>query len=208
VDGVRATYDRIAPHFAETRSRPWPAVEEFLETAAGGLGIDVGCGNGRHAATLAARVDRALGVDLSHRLLVEAADPVATAGAAAPSGVFRGEPRSTPVPAGSVGVALHVATLHHLPDRSARVDGLDELARTLAPGGRGLVSAWSVTHDRFDREAGFDGWIDWTLPDGTTVPRFYHVYDPDGFAADLGTSDLDVERTFTEAGNCYGVVSS
>ncbi|MFC6728796.1 SAM-dependent methyltransferase, partial [Natronoarchaeum mannanilyticum] len=83
---------------------------------------------------------------------------------------------------------------------------LDELARALAPEGRALVSAWSTAHDRFDRSEGFDTTVDWTLPGGETVPRFYHVYDPDEFRADLSASDLAVEDAFLSSGNCYAVV--
>jgi trans-aconitate methyltransferase len=59
---VRDTYDDIAAHFASTREYPWPEVEAFLADAPPGrLGVDVGCGNGRHAEPMAGRVDRVLG---------------------------------------------------------------------------------------------------------------------------------------------------
>jgi SAM-dependent methyltransferase len=105
-----------------------------------------------------------------------------------------------------VDLAVYVATLHHLRPRAARVASLDELARVLAPGGRALVSAWSTVHDRFDAEAGFDTEVDWTLPGGETVPRYYHIYDPDQFTADLATSDCRVVESFVSSGNCYAVV--
>jgi hypothetical protein len=78
----------------------------------------------------------------------------------------------------------------------------------LTAGGGALVGVWSTTHDRFDAESGFDTTVDWTLPDGETVPRYYHVYDPDEFARDLAESALVVEQTFVASGNCYGVVTA
>jgi hypothetical protein len=80
----------------------------------------------------------------------------------------------------------------------------------LADGGAALVSAWSTAHDRFDApvdaETGFDREIDWTLPGGETVPRFYHVYAPAEFDADLAASDLAVLDSRLSSGNCYAVV--
>lgn len=201
--GVREVYDRIAEHFAATRAYPWPEVEEFLEGREGAVGLDVGCGNGRHAELLAARVERAVGVDASRGLLGEARERARDRGFAL--ALLQGDAAALPVRSGTVDLALYVATVHHLPDRAARIESLNELARVLAPDAAGLVSAWSTTHDRFDRETGFDTTVPWTLPDGTQVGRFYHIYDPEEFRADLAASDLAAEP-FLASGNCYAVV--
>jgi SAM-dependent methyltransferase len=197
---VRATYDRIAESFARTRDRPWPAVAAFLDGRVAGVAADVGCGNGRHLEVLADRADRAVGVDLSGRLLALARERVPGADC------LQASADRLPLASASVDLGVYVAAVHHLPTRERRVASLDELARVLAPGGRALVSAWSTTHDRFDPEEGFDTTVDWTLPDGETVPRFYHVYDPEEFRRDVRTSDCVLHRAFTERGNCYGVV--
>ncbi|PSQ15390.1 SAM-dependent methyltransferase [Halobacteriales archaeon QS_8_69_26] len=206
---VRETYDRIAEHFAKTRHSPWPEVREFVDASPDGtVGLDVGCGNGRHAAVLAERVGRVLCVDVSRPLLAVAGDRLAD-GEAADAARFdriQADAATLPVRDDRVDLAAYVATVHHLPDRSRRVASLDELGRVLAPGGRALVSAWATTHDRFDREEGFDTTVDWTLPDGQTVDRFYHVYDPDEFAADLAASDLRVRESWVSSGNCYAEV--
>jgi SAM-dependent methyltransferase len=205
---VREVYDRIAAHFSKTRVSPWPEIEAFLDrTPPGGRGLDVGCGNGRHLEPLAGVTDRAVGVDASRGLLFEAREAVADTGAE----LVQGDAARLPLASGTVDVALYVATVHHLPDRETRRRSLDELARVLAPGGRGLVSAWSTAHDRFgdadgDQERGFDTTVDWTLPGGETVPRFYHIYAPAEFRADLAASALDVDRTAVSSGNCFGWV--
>jgi len=69
------------------------------------------------------------------------------------------------------------------------------------------VSAWSTAHDRFDREAGFDTTVDWTLPDGEVVPRYYHIYSSAEFERDLAESDLDPVEVDISSGNCYAVVA-
>lgn len=200
---VREAYDRIAEHFAATREYPWPEVEEFLDGRSGAVGLAVGCGNGRHAEPLAACVDRAIGVDVSRHLLAVARARATERGFAL--GLLMGDAAALPVRSDAVDLGLYVATLHHLPTRQARIDSLDELARVLTPDGVALVSAWSTEHDRFDPSEGFDTTLDWTLPNGTTVPRFYHIYDPDEFAADLDASALTAEQ-FLSSGNCYAVV--
>jgi ubiquinone/menaquinone biosynthesis C-methylase UbiE len=209
---VASTYDHIAAHFSETRRNPWPEVESFLEGRGGRLGLDVGCGNGRHAVPMATRVDRVVGVDASVELLGLARERLSRAGAADAFDPVLGDAARLPVRSGAVDLAVYVATLHHLPSRSLRRRSLSELGRVLAPGGAALVSAWSTTHDRFDADpddpVGFDTTVDWTLPGGETVPRYYHIYAPEEFDADLAASALAVERSFRSSGNCYAVVST
>jgi len=204
---VAATYDRIADHFAETRHHPWPEVREFLADRSATVGIDVGAGNGRHAELVAERARRVLAVDVSRGLLGTARERAAEREYAASLAPIAGDAGTLPVATDAVGLAVYVATLHHLPTRETRVASLSELARVLEPGGRGLVSAWSTAHDRFDRETGFDTTVDWTLPGGETVPRFYHVYDPAEFREDLRRSGLTVVSTRVSSGNCYAVVA-
>lgn len=204
--GVRETYDRIATHFARTRAYPWDDVTAFLETVEGRLGLDVGCGNGRHVEPLAERTDRVLGVDASRELLREARERAVDRGYTDALSLLQGDAARLPLEGDTIDVALSIATIHHLPDRDVRIESLEELARALVPGGRALVSAWSVTHDRFDRTTGFDTTIDWTLPGGETVPRYYHIYDLGEFDRDLGASALRVDRTYLSHGNCFGEV--
>jgi len=211
MDDVRAAYDRIAAHFAATRQHPWPEVESFCERVAdagvdhgGAVGLDVGCANGRHVAPLALAADRVLGVDASAPLCRLARERAADRDL--PLAVVQGDAAALPVADDAVDVAAYVATLHHLRPRERRVASLDELARVLAPGGRAVVSAWSVAHDRFDADAAHDRTVDWTLPDGETVPRFYHVYDDAEFRADLDASALAVEDVYLSSGNHYAEV--
>ena len=202
----QSTYDRIASHFSKTREYAWPEVESFLEGRSGTVALDVGCGNGRHTEALAARADRAVGVDLSRGLLDEAVARARDRGFADAAAFVHGDAAALPVRDDAVDLAVYVATLHHLPSRDARVESLNELARVLAPDGVALVSAWSTAHDRFDRDEGFDTTVDWTLPGGETVPRYYHIYSPAEFESDLAASDLETRRSVVSSGNCYAEV--
>jgi len=201
---VQETYDRIADHFAETRAHAWPEVESFLDGRSGRVGLDVGCGNGRHAQLLATRCDRAVGVDLSRAMLATARERAAVKGYAIALG--QASANSLPISARSVDLGIYVATLPHLPTREARLASLDELARALTADGRALVSAWSTEHDRFDETEGFDTTVTWTLPGGEVVDRFYHIYDPAEFERDIADSGLELVSVEVSSGNCYAVV--
>ena len=174
-----------------------------------GVGLDLGCGNGRHTAPLSATLDRVIGLDVSAALLRTARSRAQERESGTdPPHLVQADAASLPVGADTVDVAVYVATLHHLRPRSGRVRSLSELSRVLAPGGRALVAAWSTAHDRFDAESGFDTTVPWTLPGGESVPRFYHIYDPAEFAADIRASGLDPVATTESSGNCYAVVTS
>ncbi|EMA29657.1 class I SAM-dependent methyltransferase [Haloarcula japonica] len=203
---VRRTYEDIGDHFSKTREYAWPEVESFVDDAGGvETALDVGCGNGRHAELLAEVADSVVGLDASRALLQAATDRVGDSVT-----LLQGDATRLPLTAASVDVAVYVATLHHLPSQAARRASLDELARVLAPGARALVSAWSTVHDRFDADSdsdvGFDTTVDWTLPGGETVPRFYHIYTPAEFERDVADSDLRLVSLELSSGNCYGVV--
>jgi tRNA (uracil-5-)-methyltransferase TRM9 len=207
---VRETYDRIATHFAKTREYAWPEVEAFVhewgETVGGTRALDVGCANGRHSEVLSDHGFEVTGVDVSRGLLEEGRSRSEDGGFAGRVEWAQADAATLPLRSESVDLALYVATLHHLTPREARVASLSELGRVLAPGARGLVSAWSTEHDRFDESESFDTTVDWTLPGGERVARYYHIYDPAEFEADLTRSELSVVESEVSSGNCYAVV--
>ncbi len=206
---VREVYDDIADHFAQTREYPWPEVEEFLDDIDGTRGLDVGCGNGRHLEAMADCVDHVIGVDVSRQLLGTATERMAERGWS--GALLQSDAAALPIQSGTIDAAVYVATLHHLPTTEQRRASLTDLARVLTEEGRALVSAWSTAHDRFDASAdaeeGFDTTVDWTLPSGETVPRYYHIYAPAEFEDDLAASALTVESVRVSSGNCYAEVS-
>lgn len=203
IPAVGRTFDTIAEDFDRTRTAPWPAVEGFVsDDRTGRLALDIGCGNGRHSSVLLEQFTEVVGLDLSRQLLRLANDRIASDRLT----LIQASSTAIPVRAESVDAALYIAAIHHLPNRQSRVRSLDELARVLNQGASALVSGWSIYDDRFDFDTATDTTVDWTLPSGDTVPRFYHLYDADDFAGELAASDLTVDRRWVEAGNCYAIV--
>ncbi|MDQ2052005.1 class I SAM-dependent methyltransferase [Natronolimnohabitans sp. A-GB9] len=210
---VRDTYDRIASHFASTREYAWPEVEAFVETITDEfeaddtdrVGLDLGCGNCRHAELLAPHCEPVVGLDASRGLLETGRERAADR--EFDVALCQGDAAALPLATDGVDLAVYVATLHHLPTPQARRHSLDELARVLAPDGRALVSAWSTAHDRFEATEGFDTTLEWTLPGGETVDRFYHIYSPAEFEAALEASALELLEWELSSGNCYATVA-
>lgn len=201
---VRRTYDRIGSHFAKTRPSPWEEVDRFLSGRTGDIGLDIGVGNGRHAERLAAHVRAVIGVDVSVSLLDAARARAAEKGFDLQ--LCLANAAALPIGDQTVDLAVYIATLHHLAPRDRRIESLNELARVLGTDGQALVSVWSVSHEQFDRERGFDTGVDWTLPDGTVVERYYHIYDRNEFRADLDRSRLRSIESFESRGNCFAIV--
>ena len=208
---VQAVYDRIADHFASTRAYAWPEVESFVTAVADhdGLGraLDLGCGNGRHTELLAEHDADAIGVDVSRGLLSAAATRQREHGFAA--ALVQGDAATLPFADATVDQIVYVATLHHLRPEATRRQSLAALGRLLRPGGLALVSAWSTAHDRFDAETSFDTTVEWTLPGGETVDRYYHIYDPDAFRAALNAVEvIEPLVVAVSSGNCYAIVTT
>ncbi|AGB15387.1 methylase involved in ubiquinone/menaquinone biosynthesis [Halovivax ruber XH-70] len=213
---VRDTYERIGRHFATTREYAWPEVEDFVARVTADRsfdrGLDLGCGNCRHAEVLADHVEHVVGLDASRALLDTGRDRAAERDFEAPLALIQGDAANLPLRDDSVDLAVYVATLHHLPTEADRRHSLDELGRVLTPDGRALVSAWSTAHDRFDDateadQTGFDRTVEWTLPGGEPVDRFYHIYAPDEFERDLEASALELLEWEVSSGNCYATVA-
>ncbi|ESS09005.1 MAG: methylase involved in ubiquinone/menaquinone biosynthesis [uncultured archaeon A07HN63] len=207
---VQAVYDRIADHFAKTREYAWPEVEAFVDDEVDRRGLDraldIGCGNARHAELLAEQGAAVVGVDVSRELLGAAQKRRQERGFAAD--FVHGDAAGLPFAANSFSQVVYVATLHHLRPAATRQRSLAAVGRVLEPGGRALVSAWSTAHDRFDRDSAFETEIEWTLPGGETVDRYYYIYDPDTFRDTLAAvPEIDCLSMRVSSGNCYAVVA-
>jgi len=208
---VQAVYDHIADHFASTRAYAWPEVESFVTAIADNEGLDraldIGCANGRHTELLAEYGADAIGVDVSRGLLSAAATRQHDHGFAAD--LVQGDAAHLPFADDTFSAVVYVATLHHLRPESTRRESLAELGRVLGSGGLALISAWSTTHDRFDAETAIDTTVEWTLPGGETVDRYYHIYDLNAFRAALNAVDTIKPLVVTvSSGNCYAIVTT
>jgi ubiquinone/menaquinone biosynthesis C-methylase UbiE len=128
---IAADYDTTPNVIVDTEHA---AVRGLLERLPPGRALDAACGTGRHAAWLAGRGHRVLGVDQSAAMLSVAAGKLAA------------EPRVTlalgdlerlPLAAGAVDLTVCALALAHLVDPTAAIV---ELGRVTRPGGRVVLS--------------------------------------------------------------------
>ena len=216
---VRATYERIAEPFAASRAEPWPEVLTFATSLPGAARIvDVGCGNGRHARTLAAEGHPVVAVDFARNLLL--------IGRRGSRGRIwgrhiewvQGEATTLPLRSACMDAALCVAVLNHLPSRDERVRALREIRRVLVAGGRAFISVWAMDQPRFRKavearqglpaEVRGDVEVPWTMPDGVVIPRYYHLFQEGELEQLIIESGLHGERFFRGPGNLFAEASS
>jgi SAM-dependent methyltransferase len=150
----REFYERFGADFSATRQRLQPGVTRVLETLTGDESIlDLGCGNGELARTLARRGHRGpyLGLDFSLPLLRDADSPLEEF--SAEFLVFDLTKLSVISFQSSVigygrlntehwSLITCFATLHHIPSKELRLDILKTVRGLLAPGGRFILSNW------------------------------------------------------------------
>ncbi len=211
---VRATYETIAESFASTRRTPWSEVVSFLDSLPAHADVlDVGCGNGRHLATLAARQHRVVGLDFSRRLLVLSRDEARYKGWARRAEWIEADAATLPFRGGVFTACTCVAVLHHLPTRADRVAALTEMRRVLSDGGRAFLSVWVYDQPRFrdivekrrslDPAVQGDVSVPWTLPDGRIVERYYHLFQEGELQRLIIESGLHGETFFRGSGNYF-----
>jgi len=208
---VRSTYDRIAESYAEARLEPWAEVVDFItDLPAGDLVVDVGCGHGRHSRPLALTGHRVVGVDVSRRLLSIGRKSTKSSNEFRSIAWVGADATALPFPDATFDAALSIAVLHHLPSRDDRRLALAEMRRVLQPQGKAFISVWSIDDPQIATRLGGrpknpDVELPWRLPDGTTVPRPYHLFREGELERLIIESGLQGETFFRSAGNWFAL---
>ncbi len=202
--GIARVYDEIAQEYSRARETPWPEVLEFVDgLPPRSVVLDAGCGHGRHTGRLVGGGHRAVGVDVSRRLLEIAGRRLPSAGFAV------GDVCSLPFRSGTFTAAIAVAVLHHLPSEEERVQALREIARVLRPGSSALVTVWAREKSRFEnlvetqRHTG-DVWVPWRAGP-RDVLRFYHLFADDELSELVRRAGLRVAKYFRRGDNYVAV---
>ena len=141
---VHNVYNDIAPHFSQTRYKPWPVVEEFLKTREKhSIGLDVGCGNGKYLA-----VNRdifTIGTDRSEGLINCGRDLDTDYNLGVADGL------SLPHPSGRFDYAISIAVIHHFANEERRIEAIRHILSKLRDGGQLLVYCWALEQEKLRR---------------------------------------------------------
>jgi tRNA (uracil-5-)-methyltransferase TRM9 len=211
-------YSDFGEPFSATRGRIQPGVRRVLDSMKGDETIlDLGCGNGELARTLARESHRGvyLGLDFSLPLLKDAES--------IPDG-FSAEFREVDLTQLSVdsdqfsvtdywSLITAFAVLHHIPGQSLRFDILKTIHKLLAEDGRFILSNWQFLNSprlrqrvRDWSEAGLtetdvdegDYLLDWRS--GGTGLRYVHHFSEEELAGLAESSGFRVVETFYSDG--------
>ena len=151
-------YEKIAPHFSNTRYKPWPKVVEFLNKLPdGSIVADVGCGNGKYLG-----VNKNLhmvGTDRSFNLI-----QICGERSNMQFQTFVADSLLLPLRSETFDNVISIAVVHHFSNDSLRVQALSEMHRILRPGGTALVYVWAYEqeHKKFATQ---DVFVPWHLHD-------------------------------------------
>ena len=132
---VYEVYEKIAPHFSNTRYKPWPRIQAYLEALpTGSLNLDVGCGNGKYLGANKNQIV-SIGTDRSYNLLSICRERQHQ--------TFFCDSLKLPVRDGIFDSVISIAVIHHFSTPGLRVAALREMHRVLKVGGRLLVYVWA-----------------------------------------------------------------
>ncbi|XP_006814379.1 uncharacterized protein LOC102805961 [Saccoglossus kowalevskii] len=155
---VHDVYEKIAPHFTDTRYKAWPRVKEFLlQLEPGSIIADIGCGNGRYLPINGETFK--IGSDRCERL-VDIANKNSYE-------VMVCDNIRLPYRDNCFDAVISIAVIHHFATVERRIQALQELSRILRPGGKLMVYVWAMEQKqrKFDSQ---DVLVPWHLQ-----PRYH-----------------------------------
>ncbi|WVQ79784.1 hypothetical protein IAT38_001884 [Cryptococcus sp. DSM 104549] len=146
---VHAVYEAIAPHFAQTRFKPWPLISTFLSSLPpNSLGLDSGAGNGKYLPVARDAGSEMIALDRSAGLL-----SVAREGGGE---CVRGDLGFAGWRRGVFDFAISVAAIHHLSTPERRRHSVQVLIRPLKlslkpPFSRFMIYVWAYEQGEASR---------------------------------------------------------
>jgi len=151
---VHDVYEAIAPHFSDTRYKPWPVVDKFLNDLQPGLiGVDVGCGNGKYLGIN--KNVYIIGSDRCSNLIKICKERGYESLVA--------DNLSLPYRSDSFDFAISIAVIHHFTTPERRREAIEEILRVLKKGSKVLIFVWAFEQERkkYDEQ---DVLIPWHIP--------------------------------------------
>lgn len=178
-------WDNIATSFDSTRKKPWDECINFIKSLKG-IGIDLGCGNGRHLLAISKNCQFTVGIDKSITMMHLSKKNIEK-NKKTPIFLVCADIKTLPFPDNTFDAALFIASLHNIQGHQNRVRALTEMRRILKPDGTALISVWAKWQDAYrkhffiklfniknGKEFG-DILIPWKK-NGLNIERFYHLY--------------------------------
>ena len=171
---VLNVYNDIAEHFSDTRYCKWNFVTNFLDAQKPtDKGIEIGCGNGKN---LCIRNDlNIIGIDTCQSFINICMGKKLR--------VFQQNACNLTFTDNSFDYAMSVAVFHHLSTDIRRYKALKEMIRILKPGGKGMISVWSLEQTNRNNNmkkrlfVPGDNYVPWMRKkDKKIFKRYYYIF--------------------------------
>lgn len=144
---VHDVYNEIAQHFSQTRYKPWPIVQNFLESRTdNAFGVDVGCGNGKYISINPKLF--IIGSDYSTGLIDQAKMLHNNEKC---NDIMVADGMNLPHNSNTFDFAISIAVIHHFADEERRIDAIREILRVLKTGGQALIYCWALEQEKSRR---------------------------------------------------------
>ena len=165
---VKEVYEEIAPHFSNTRSYKWSWVIDFLDSLkTDSIVYDLGCGNGRNMDHGSLKF---IGIDNCESFVSICKSKNFS--------VINSNITKIPLNNNSADAIICIAVFHHLSSVENRVQSLLEMKRLIKPGGKILISTWSINQPQKTRRT-FNNYgnniVLWNSY-GKVYERYYYIF--------------------------------
>ena len=165
---VKEVYEEIAPHFSNTRSYKWSWVIDFLDSLkTDSIVYDLGCGNGRNMDHGSLKF---IGIDNCESFVSICKSKNFS--------VINSNITKIPLDNNSADAIICIAVFHHLSSQENRIQSLLEMKRLVKPGGKILISTWSINQPQKTRRT-FNNYgnniVLWNSY-GKVYERYYYIF--------------------------------
>ncbi|OYT26687.1 MAG: hypothetical protein B6V02_01245 [Thermoprotei archaeon ex4572_64] len=201
---LREAYEQIAKVFQESRVEAWIEELSLIPEEKYNIVIDLGCGCGANVRYLARKLRYRLylGCDFSINILSKVKDLNIDLICCCITHL--------PFKSRCADLALIIATLHHVPEKSLRLNVLKQVAELLRDKGLMLVTVWGV-ESKIRRGLWLstqDVIIPWSWGLEREVHRYYHLYTLNELIDEILSAGFKIiqAKTVFRGGNANHVV--
>ena len=165
---VKNVYQEIAYHFSDTRVYKWSWVIDFLDSLKkDAIVYDLGCGNGRNMDHGSLKF---IGIDNCESFVSICKNKNLS--------VINSNITKIPLNNNSADAIICIAVFHHLSSTENRIQELLEMKRLVKPGGKILLSTWSINQPQKTRRS-FNSYgnniVLWNSY-GKVYERYYYIF--------------------------------
>jgi len=199
---VTNSYNRIAPDFKKRRPFLWDWIQSFMyDIRPGSSLMDIGCGGGRVGQECLSKSIKYIGIDSSQSFIDLCIEDGLTA--------LKCDMCDLPFQDNSQDYITSIASFHHIATNERRIAALNEMKRVLRPGGKILLSVWSIkqpakTRRTFTKYG--DMMVPWNRP-GLETMRYYYIFRMNEIRCLFNECGLIIERYNWECGNEVFILS-